>query len=162
LALTIASVTFFWLPSSIEMFCESCFSLCPVLRIIIFEGTSRLSRLQKKAFYENEMTWIRLPDSLEVICESCYSSYGLLKSVTVQATSKLSCLEKSAFHRSGRKSIIIPGSVEVNYELCFFLLRVTFVCESGGKFEMIPLGRLGVFFQWNPIDSSSKFSSRDL
>jgi hypothetical protein len=103
--------------------CESCFYSCRSLPSVTFDANSRLSRLEKKAFYGSGLQSIHLPGSLEVICESCFSSCRSLASVTFDTNSRLSHLESRAFSESGLQSIHFPESLEVICKSCFSRCR---------------------------------------
>jgi hypothetical protein len=50
------------LPGSLEVICESCFSWCKSLASVTFDANSRLSRLEKAAFYESGLPSIYFPE----------------------------------------------------------------------------------------------------
>lgn len=124
----------FWIPSSVELICESCFFSCRSLTSVTFEANSQLSRLEKQGFYWREFPSVHIPRSVEVICESCFSGCKSLTWITFEANSRLSRLERQVFRWSGLRSIHIPRSVEMIDELCFSncrsLLSVTFEANS--------------------------------
>jgi hypothetical protein len=108
-----------WFPSSVEVICESYFSSCKALASVTFDVNSRLSRLEKLAFFQSGLQSIHLLGSLELICESCFGHCKSLASVTFDVHSRLYRLEKAAFFESGLQSIHLPGSLEMICESCF-------------------------------------------
>jgi hypothetical protein len=119
-----------WIPSSIESRFETCPRVC---RWVVFEGSCKLSRLEKRAFCGSGLTAIHIPASVEVICASCFSSCGSLVSVTFAVDCQLSRLEQRAFSGCEFAAIHIPASIEVICTCCFCycrsLVSVTFAVD---------------------------------
>jgi hypothetical protein len=80
--------------------CQECFAECKSLKAISFESNSKLSRIERKAFYWSGLTSIHLPASVEVICESCFSNCKSLESLTIDRGSKLCESQFSAAFRT--------------------------------------------------------------
>jgi hypothetical protein len=113
--------------------------LCKSLTSVTFDCDSKLSRIEKRAFFGSSLISIHLPSSDVVLCEECFWSCKSLTSVTFECDSKLSRIEKAAFGLSSLISIHLPSSVEVLCESCFSLCKsltsVTFDFDS--KFSRI-------------------------
>jgi hypothetical protein len=73
------------------------FAECRSLRLIAFETSSRLERIEGGAFAEIGLTEIAIPASVKVIGEECFQSCEALASVTFDAVSGLERIEKLAF-----------------------------------------------------------------
>jgi hypothetical protein len=69
--------------------CEHCFAFCHSLKVISIESDSKLSRIERKAFYRSGLTSIHLPASVVVIYESCFLKCTSLGSLTIDRGSKL-------------------------------------------------------------------------
>jgi hypothetical protein len=77
------------IPASVEVICESCFAECFSLTFVIFENVSKLSRIEKEAFYGTGLVTIEIPESVQVIGERCFSWCQSLTSITFRHRSKL-------------------------------------------------------------------------
>jgi hypothetical protein len=69
---------------------ERCFSWCESLSSIMFESESRLSRIDKMAFYWSGLVGIILPASIEILGEECFSSCESLSSIYIWIRVKIS------------------------------------------------------------------------
>jgi hypothetical protein len=78
---------------------------------ITFEANSRLSRLEKTAFFQSGLRSLHVPASVEVICESCFCECSSLTSVTFDSLSKLQRIEGSALAWTKLTDLRIPGCV---------------------------------------------------
>jgi hypothetical protein len=77
------------IPSSVEVLGEKCFYECRSLSLVTFESGSRLSRIEKLAFYRTGLIEIIIPSSVEVLGDGCFYECRSLSSVTFESGSKL-------------------------------------------------------------------------
>jgi hypothetical protein len=77
------------IPSSVEVICERCFSECRSLTFITFDSYTKVSRVDRYAFYLNGLTSTHIPLSVELICEGCFRGCESLISVMYDPSSKL-------------------------------------------------------------------------
>jgi hypothetical protein len=80
---------------------EECFSLCKSLSSITFESGSRLSRIDKKAFYETGLIEIILPASVRFLGFECFSYCKSLSSIKFESGSRFLGHEREALSRTG-------------------------------------------------------------
>jgi hypothetical protein len=148
----------FEIANTIEVICEGCFANCKWLTMIKFESDSKLSRIDKKAFFESGLKSLRLPASVQVICKACFSGCRALESISFESDSKLLQIGHSAFSGTKLRSIHHPASVLMISEWCFSwgksLESISF--ESNSKF--VPNRTMRVSCEWSQIDSLSRLN----
>jgi hypothetical protein len=85
------------IPASVEVLAEYCFSGCKSLYLVKFEAGSRLSRIEKQAFFRTGLVDMILPVSVEVLGDGCFYGCRSLSSVTFESGSRLREVGRDAF-----------------------------------------------------------------
>jgi hypothetical protein len=76
---------------------------------VIFESTSRVSRIERAAFSRSWLRAIHLPRSIEEIYESSFHKCTSLVSVTFDVNSRLQQIELRVFAFTRVNEIALPG-----------------------------------------------------
>jgi hypothetical protein len=108
------------LSCEIETLGVGCFSACSGLSSLVFEGGSRLKRIEAEALSHcSGLKSICIPASVEILCAGCFS-WSRLSSLTFEAESKLNEIEANVFTMClSLKSLSIPASVKIIHGLAF-------------------------------------------
>jgi hypothetical protein len=134
------------IPSSVWILGQFAFSLCPSLKTVRFETTSRLSRIEDSVFAESGLKSIAIPSSVVVLGDSCFSCCCYLEGVAFEPDSKLQqtggwtfslCADPSQWKDSFRpfpgqsytgrygmsrdrlRSVAIPPAISILGQFCF-------------------------------------------
>jgi hypothetical protein len=82
-----------WIPASIPIVPVECFSGMEQFHSISFEGDSRLTRIQSRAFSNSSLRSIMIPCSVEILGPSCFRLCGSLSSISFESPSHLRRIE---------------------------------------------------------------------
>jgi hypothetical protein len=85
------------IPASVEVLGWNCFSDCKALFRVTFESGSRLSRIERRAFYQSSLVEVLIPASVEVLGEECFYECRYLSCVAFKTGSKLREVGRRAF-----------------------------------------------------------------
>jgi hypothetical protein len=86
--------------------------MCKKLASIRFAAESKLSRLEKEAFYWSALQSIVIPASVEVICESCFSMCKSLAEIAFHPDSRLPRLPLSKFLAGSAVSCVSEKEIQ--------------------------------------------------
>jgi hypothetical protein len=135
---------------NIEILGSQCFSYCESLSSISFESTSRLIRIESKAFYNSSLESIVIPSTVEILGSKCFSACQSLSSISFESNSRLMRIESKTFYNSSIESIVIPSTVDILGSKCFSFCKLSSISfESNSR-----LIRIESFaFSWSRLES---------
>jgi hypothetical protein len=115
------SLILVYIPSSVTILGESCFSVCRSLSMLVLESNCQLDRIESGASYGcSSLKSICIPSSVTILGKSCFSKCHSLSTVAFDSNCQLDRIESNAFLAcSSLKSICIPSSVTILGESCF-------------------------------------------
>jgi hypothetical protein len=90
-----------------------------LLKWILFESNSCLTRIESKTFPSSSLESILIPSNVEILGSRCFSYCGSFSSMTFESNSHLTRIESFAFSFSSLQSIVIPRTVEILGSKCF-------------------------------------------
>jgi hypothetical protein len=98
-------------PAPVEMIATSAFCCCRRLATVVFEGDSRLVRIEDYAFFETAISTISIPDSVRRIGANAFGKCGQLKSINFGPGSQLDELGRRVFGMTALDSFTGPSSL---------------------------------------------------
>jgi hypothetical protein len=118
-----------FIPASIEILGQDCFSCCTSLSEITFESDSKLTQMGISAFVCcSSLKSISIPANVETIAQCCFNQCNSLVEVSVEPGSKLTQIEEMAFlDCSSLHSLVLPAQLEIMARGVF--VRCTSLCQ---------------------------------
>jgi hypothetical protein len=129
------SLTLVFVPASIRVLCEFCFSACRSLSTVIFEANSKLDRIEQWAWSEcSSLKSLCIPSSVTVICLLCCGWCTSLSSLTFESDSRLDRIGTAAFYGcSSLESICLPCSLRVIDGSAFTASGISAITVANGN-----------------------------